>query len=79
MESLLAGYSKLGPLHMSVASDFEGVRSRERKVVAAKATQPRRVWGHARHTKFQNLGYGKCHFQRFPRDIFCKLIRMKMQ
>ena len=59
---------------MGVAWDFEGVRT----LGAPKATEPRGIWEHALG-KFLNLGSRKCHFQRFPQDIFNKLIRRKVQ
>ena len=50
---------------------FEGVRT-ERKVGPPKTPQTSGVWGHGPPQNFSNLGSQKCHYLRFPRDIFSK-------
>ena len=40
-----------------IALGFEGVRTE-------------RMWGHAPLENFSNLGVQKCHFLRFPLNIF---------
>ena len=64
MESLLAGYTKQGPLHRGVEWDFEGVRTWGGKVVAPKAAQLRLVWGYARHKISKFRAWGSLRWSR---------------